>query len=156
MINMKFPTMEEFAKDVAEKALDEYKYKGKTLRQWIEIIFATASADTISRRAAIEAVGKLCDGCDNSGWCGECRIDHPDKDAIDVLEALPPAGTQIIYCKDCKHFIREDKEEYTSYGFYNTYFDAFCDKHWDNEQGEYINVKLDDFCSFAERKEQDG
>lgn len=47
--------------------------------------------ELISRQAAIDAVGKLCDGCDNGGWCGECRIDYPDKDAIDVLEALPPA-----------------------------------------------------------------
>ena len=38
---MEFPTIEEFAKDVAEKALDEYEYKGKTLRQWVEIIAAT-------------------------------------------------------------------------------------------------------------------
>lgn len=38
---MKFPTEEEFAKGVAEMALDEYEYKGKTLRQWIEIISAT-------------------------------------------------------------------------------------------------------------------
>ena len=86
---MKFPTIEEMAQNVAEKALDEYEYKGRTIRQWIEII-ASNDGDTISRKAAIEAVGKLCDECDNSGWCGECRIDHPDKDAIDVLEALPP------------------------------------------------------------------
>lgn len=35
---MKFPTMEEMAKDVAEKALDEYEYEGKTIRQWVEIL----------------------------------------------------------------------------------------------------------------------
>lgn len=86
---MKFPTMDEFAKGVAEKALDEIEYNGKTIRQWIEII-ASNDGDTISRKAAIEAVRKLCDECDNGGWCGECRIDHPDKDAIDVLEGLPP------------------------------------------------------------------
>lgn len=74
-------------------------------------------------------------------------------DMMQRLKRLPPTYPNIIYCKDCKHFIREDREEYTPYGFYNTYFDAFCDKHWDNEQGEYINVKLDDFCSFAERRE---
>lgn len=38
---MKFPTYEEMAKNVAEKALDEYEYKNKTLREWIEIISAT-------------------------------------------------------------------------------------------------------------------
>ena len=50
---MKFPTMDEFAKSVAEKALDEIEYNGKTLREWTEII-ETASEDTISRRAAIK------------------------------------------------------------------------------------------------------
>lgn len=73
-------------------------------------------------------------------------------DAEDVNMGLPSVQPEIIYCKDCKHFIREDIEEYTPYGFYNTYFHAFCDKHWDKEQGEYIDVKLDDFCSFAEKR----
>lgn len=35
-----FPTYEEMAKEVAEKALDEFTYKDKTLREWIEIIVA--------------------------------------------------------------------------------------------------------------------
>lgn len=57
------------------------------------------TTDLISRKAAIEAVGKLRDGCDNGGWCGECRIDYPDKDAIDVLEALPTAEPKRGYWK---------------------------------------------------------
>lgn len=59
---------------------------------------------------------------------------------------------EIIRCKDCKHFVRDDVEVHTPYGFYDTYFHAFCDKHYDKEQGEYIDVKPDDFCSFAERR----
>ena len=35
-----FSTYEEMAKEVAEKALDEFTYKDKTLREWIEIIVA--------------------------------------------------------------------------------------------------------------------
>ncbi|MBR2540358.1 MAG: hypothetical protein IKE85_05980 [Mogibacterium sp.] len=35
---MEFPTKDKFAKEVAEKALDEITYKGKTIREWIEII----------------------------------------------------------------------------------------------------------------------
>lgn len=38
---MKFPTYEEMAKNVAEKALDEIEYEGKTLREWVKIILAT-------------------------------------------------------------------------------------------------------------------
>ena len=34
----KFPTTEEFAKDVAEKVLDDYEYEGKTIREWIALI----------------------------------------------------------------------------------------------------------------------
>lgn len=37
----KFPTIEEMAQNVAEKALDEVKYEGKTLREWVKIILAT-------------------------------------------------------------------------------------------------------------------
>ena len=67
---MKFQTIEELAQNVAEKALDEFGYKGKTLRQWVEIILATdinvatkdgtnlasLGTDCISRQAAIDAV----------------------------------------------------------------------------------------------------
>ena len=35
---MKFPTIEEMAKKVTEKALDEYVCEGKTIRQWIEVL----------------------------------------------------------------------------------------------------------------------
>lgn len=49
------------------------------------------NSDCISRQAAINAIEGLCNECDHdSTWCGDCRISHPDKDAKDVLEALPP------------------------------------------------------------------
>lgn len=34
----KFPTYEEMAKNVAEKALDNFEYQGKTIREWMKII----------------------------------------------------------------------------------------------------------------------
>ncbi len=34
----KFPTMDEFAKSVAEKAFDDYMYEGKTIREWTELL----------------------------------------------------------------------------------------------------------------------
>lgn len=40
----KFPTMEEFAKQAAELALDEFQYEGKTIREWIKFIL---SADVV-------------------------------------------------------------------------------------------------------------
>lgn len=71
---------------------------------------------------------------------------------FDNVDSLRITTSEIIHCQDCKHFIREDIEEHTPYG-YNTCFHAFCNKHWDKEQGEYIDVNLDDFCSLAERRE---
>lgn len=38
---MKFPTIDEFAKEVAEKALDEIIYEEKTIREWIDILKQT-------------------------------------------------------------------------------------------------------------------
>lgn len=96
--------------------------------------------------------------CNNDGvGCGATGYIFSYADLyVKRMDDCPLKEIDIIYCKDCKHFVREDREEYTPYEFYNTYFDAFCDKHFDTEQGEFINVKFDDFCSFAERKEQDG
>lgn len=37
-IMAKFPTYEEMAKRVAEKALDEFLYQGKSIREWVKII----------------------------------------------------------------------------------------------------------------------
>lgn len=54
---MEFPTIDEFAKEVAEKALDEFIYEGKTIREWVEIIIKQQPCeDAISRAAVIRLV----------------------------------------------------------------------------------------------------
>ena len=64
---MKFPTYEEMGKEIAEKALDEYLYKGKTLREWIEIISAeekqTNTAEWISDNGIT-----YCSNCKYEVW----------------------------------------------------------------------------------------
>lgn len=35
---MKFPTTDEFCQSVAKKALDEYIYNDKTIREWVNLI----------------------------------------------------------------------------------------------------------------------
>ena len=105
--------------------------------------------DLISRQQAIDAVkSRKTAEQSSAGIMRNAVVDF----CVDIIKKLPSAQPEIIRCKDCKHFIREDIEEHTPYG-YNTHFHAFCDKHWDREQGEYIDVNLDDFCSFAERRE---
>ena len=107
--------------------------------------------DLIGRQSAIDAVHKNYDTILDFKSDGRTVADSFE----DIINALPPEQPEIIRCKDCKHFIRDDVEEYTPYGFYNTYFHAFCDKHWDKEQCEYIDVCIDDFCSRAERRTND-
>lgn len=87
---MKWPTMDEFAQMVADKAIDEIEYNGKTIREWTEIILATASEDTISRRAAIDALDKChCGGKDENGrpWIYKENA----VEAIEMVEPSPPA-----------------------------------------------------------------
>ena len=88
---MKWPTMDEFAKSVAEKALDEIEYNGKTIRQWIEIISATelgtnlaeVGTDCISRQAAIDEGMSYING--------DCFCDKEDfAKYIEFIEQLPP------------------------------------------------------------------
>lgn len=83
---MKWPTMDEFARNVAEKALDEYEYNGKTLREWVEIIseyqlgtsLASHGTNCISRQQAIETFK-------------DCAVNGVGIDGIvDALNQLPP------------------------------------------------------------------
>lgn len=115
---------------------------------------AEVGTDAVSRKAVKElAYSQI-----RSMYCGVALKEQRETmlriadNVIGLLAPVTSAQPEIIYCKDCKHFVREDIEEYTPYG-YNTHFHAFCDKHWDGEQGEYIDVNFDDFCSFADRRE---
>ena len=52
---MEFPTIDKFANEVAEKALDEITYEGKTIREWAEIITKQQPCeDCISRSEALK------------------------------------------------------------------------------------------------------
>ena len=46
---MKFPTVNKLAEQVDEEALDKYLYKGKTLREWIDIILSQEESSEIKK-----------------------------------------------------------------------------------------------------------
>ncbi len=125
----KFPTIEEMAQNVAEKALDEIEYNGKTIRQWIEIIsasehstnLASLGTDCISRQAAIDAARDWYEGL----ICGSF------KGLEKRLRSLPPAQPDIIRCRNCK-FASGDSR--------------ICMKFGHSPIGEL------DFCAWAERR----
>lgn len=91
----KFPTYEEMGKKVAEKALDEFLYDGKSIREWMQII---ASEDAISRQAVLDVTWEEPSYTDALNVLTEVR---------DKVKALPPVNPQkpkTGHCKDCKHF----------------------------------------------------
>ena len=128
----KFPTIEEMVQNVAEKTIDEYAYKGRTIRQWIEIIYnaehgtnlAEVGTDCISRRQAIDAL--------HMHLMYRMGTDSNKKRLDDWINGLPSAHPEIIRCRECK-FASGDSR--------------ICMKFDHSPIGEL------DFCSFAERRE---
>ena len=61
---MKFPTYEEMGHKVAEIAMNEYMYEGKSLIEWAQIILENQDEDCISRKEVLrlieESVAKYC------------------------------------------------------------------------------------------------
>ena len=121
----KFPTIEEMAENVAEKALDEIEYNGKTIRQWIEIIsasehstnLASLGTDCISRKQAIDALRTCYDTETITMDNGDEYINYGD--AVGEIEQLPPIqpkrGRWIgkypvsSICSECGYLINDSK-----------------------------------------------
>jgi hypothetical protein len=75
------------AQEVAQRALDECEYEGKTIREWIEIIKAQPAhgTDCISRQAAIEAAIEAADE-----WDGGYNVER-EKLIESYISKLPSA-----------------------------------------------------------------
>lgn len=98
-------------------------------------------SDLISREAALDAIKSYCNGCDNySGVrCSSCMIDYAiiAVDAVLMVDAVP-----VTRCKDCVYtkdpMLVNDYREGAKW----------CMLHMHT-------VLLDDFCSDAERIEDE-
>ena len=96
---MKFPTIKEMAEEVAEKALDEFEYKGKTLRQWIDAIYAASESF------------EWCDGCKEYDQEQHCchRYSKVIRQAFEEMK--------VVHCIDCRHSEYDEiyKDRYCHY-----------------------------------------
>lgn len=86
---MKFPTMDEMAKDVARRAVEEIEYNGKTLSEWIDIIakYQEVNLDCVSRQQAIDALRTCYDTEMVTMDNGDEYINYGD--AVGGIEQLP-------------------------------------------------------------------
>ena len=101
---LKFPTVEEMAQEVAMKALDEFEYEGKTIREWIDIIKnqPVLGTDLINRQAAIK---------DAESWVAVDEYKkHLQKNVVEWLKEFPSAvlGTNLAEVGDDREAVRGD------------------------------------------------
>ena len=116
MSKLRFQTVEEMAKKVAEKAIDEYVFEGKTIRQWVEIILRDRDA-----HRWIPCSERLPDDADERFYL--CVVENHEED--------PP-----MFC--------QYEEEY-GFGFWHNIFDpvslGFVDSEFQtNEELGYEKV----------------
>ena len=96
---MEFPTYKELGEKVAKEALDTFEYNGKTLREWIEII-ASNDGDTISRKAAIDAIDNF-----NVFESREDQIALERK-----IAELPPADEPSKVARDIARIVENEQD----------------------------------------------
>ena len=123
--------------------------------------------DLISRQAVIDTEGLdaqiRCEMCKNPmhtdrGCDGNCKYDEKLYERImqilgERIKPLPPAQSEIIYCKDCKHWRQNTNYQGVPLSF------GFCesDGMWRSLYGEtyevsHIDTDDDFYCGYAERR----
>ena len=84
--------------------------------------------------------------------CGADLINQYINDVMDPTLELPAADVvQIVRCKDCKHLMKDIVTEETPYGFDEDRYVFGCKKFFESS-GEWVDVMLDDYCSWGERR----
>ena len=100
-----------------------------------------AEKEYIEREAAIEALRKALDYCDDKLDIGEFKngcIGAIRDNIVDIGRVPAADVVEVVRCKDCTRFV-ENKAAYVTY----------CKRGLKNQY-----VKPDDFCSYRERKEK--
>ena len=111
---MKFPSEEEFAKNVAEKALDEIEINGHTVRQWIHIV---AEQDCIRRQTAIDACDQSINIFDATDRIRTLPSVTLAQKWIPVSERLPEENDHCLCC---------DEDGYMTIGYVLKWSKEWC------------------------------
>lgn len=113
--------LDEMARDIAMRALDEATYEGKTMREWIDLIkiYTEGKGDLISRNALLQTFEKLKNN-PNNGLRDVLFLDG----AMSVIDNAPALdAVPVIRCRDC--VLRSSTCFCGSYGHYVS-GDFFC------------------------------
>lgn len=84
---------EEAAKKLAEKALDEILYKGKSIREWMQII---GSEDCISRKEVLKIFGDDIH-----------PLDYRTNGYVNAIEKLPPVMNKTVVPRNGSMAVKE-------------------------------------------------
>ena len=105
----------------------------------------------IEREAVLTLIQKLFDPTQVDGEeqigvlkCHRIVREHPTADVVEVVR-----------CEECKCLMKEIVVEQTPYGFENEKIKFGCQRILDLT-GEWVDVMLDDFCSYGTPKERGG
>ena len=147
---MEFPTIDKFAKEVAEKALDEITYEGKTVREWVEILVNQQPCeDCISRESLRRKLQEHHDFFVNAfgSYKNMTYIDKARVDEINNCIAMVVDEPSVTPQQDVGKWIKVDP--------LGTGDEAYmCSKcktgDWDITIGEYK------FCPYCGQKKEGG
>lgn len=97
----------------------------------VKALSARTDTDTVSRQDAIDALHGYFDGMLETDTWSPC-------DVYGLIEILPSAQPEIIYCKKCEHWTRTYGDEQWGLGDCDVF-----DKHL---------VRCNGYCAWAERR----
>lgn len=100
--------------------------------------------DLISRQEAIDALSHM---MDTDGFRNGWAVSRANVDCM--LRSLPSAQTEVIYCRECKHFELDHLEKIQGFPIPIIVAHEICTK-W----GRGCKTSSDGWCFMAERKEE--
>lgn len=92
----KFVSYKEMGKKIAEEALDGYIYKGKTLREWVEIVAKQKTGHWIDRFPAKECKCSVCEFL-------ICISNGSYIDMVGQMKYCPNCGAKMEESEDIKN-----------------------------------------------------
>ena len=100
-------SLDKIAKEVAEKALNEITYEGKTLREWVEIIVKQQTCEDCISREAVEDIT-----WEEPSYDDALNVLTEVRDKVRALPSVKPNPVFYPPCEDCNTKMDEVRRAY--------------------------------------------